>query len=139
MRGMEEAGDPSYRAAAALACAPGVGKPARSPAGVAGGRCGRKATGLASGVGRAEREGRLARGVTRGRADVRAQAVRVRGRGAGPRGERAEAGPCGAGSSGSLRGPRWQAERGGELGPGKELGLPSVGPTGRGERARPGC
>ena len=48
-------------------------------------------------------------------------------------------GPCGAGSSGSLRGPRWQAERGGELGPGKELGLPSVGPTGRGERARPGC
>ena len=92
---MEEAGDPSYRAAAALACAPGVGKPARSPAGVAGGRCGRKATGLASGVGRAEREGRLARGVTRGRADVRAQAVRVRGRGAGP---------CGASGSGPKRG-----------------------------------
>ena len=86
------------------ACAPGVGKPARSPAEVAGGRCGRKATGLASGVGRAEREGRLARGVTRGRADVRAQAVRVRGRGAGPRGERAEAGPCGAGSSGRRAG-----------------------------------
>ena len=87
MRGMEEAGDPSYRAAAALACAPGVGKPARSPAGVAGGRCGRKATGLASGVGRAEREGRLARGVTRGRADVWAQAV-SRGGGRVRRGSR---------------------------------------------------
>ena len=46
----------------------------------------------------------LASGVTLGRADVRAQAVRVRGRGAGPRGERAEAGPCGAGSSGRRAG-----------------------------------
>jgi len=28
--------------------------------------------------------------------------------------------------AGGLRGPRWQAERDGELGPGKELGLPLV-------------
>ena len=72
--------------------------------------------------------------MTRSRRDGRAGRV-------GPaRGELGRAlGPCGARSSGSLRGPHWQAERGGELGPGKELGLPSVGPTGRGERARPGC
>jgi len=67
-----------------------------------------------------------------------AQVGRARGVGRASA-ERERVGPRGAGSSGSWRGPRWQAERGGELGPGKELGLPSVGPTGRGERARPGC
>ena len=57
----------------------------------------------------------LASGVTRGRADVRAQAVRVRGRGAGPRGGRAEAG-CSVGRAepGQAGGERAGEER--ELG-----------------------
>ena len=72
----------------------------------------------------------MACGVTRGRADVRAQAVRVRGRGAGPRGERAEAGcSVGRAESGQAGGERAGEER--ELGrvvrgrPGERVGLDS--------------
>ena len=61
----------------------------------------------------------MACGVTRGRADVRAQAVRVRGRGAGPRGERAEAGrSVGRAEPGQAGGERAGEKR--ELGRGKE-------------------
>ena len=89
-------GGATYRAAANLGVRARFGRPARSQAGVAGGRCGRKVTSLASGVGLSvvgERDvaGKAGRGLgcSWASALARARALgRGEGRGCWARGER---------------------------------------------------
>ena len=122
------------------ACAPGVGKPARSQASIAGGRCGRREKELACGAtasaaagarGRcgvrrrqvgpgalAGERGRAVRGVERGRGDALAAWEQAGACRPGVRAGRSGRGELGrAGGSGpSERGVSWAGERKGRLG-----------------------
>ena len=106
----------TYRAAANLGVRARFGRPARSQAGVSGGRCGRKVTSLASGVGLSvagERDvaGEVGRGLGCSWASALARASalgRGEGRGCWARGERL--GRLGLGSGkreGGSDGPDW--------------------------------
>ena len=72
------AGDPSYRAAAALACAPGVGKSRWEKWRDERGRCARKGAKLTRGPGSVARVSSASRGGTRARAERGLQACLAR-------------------------------------------------------------